>query len=122
MTVGQPLQVVAQVQSGAAHDGNRAEAGIEGTLADDVRNALVAPEQRDLVNEVSEQLVEVRIGPGTSRAGSRSVTEDAAIGIDAVAHRIAQDFAAVELIQSERSGAAGEPDRAGAEQLLQFLD
>jgi SH3-like domain-containing protein len=44
MAEGEPLEVVAQVEAGSADDGDGAEAGVVGAFADDVRDALVAPE------------------------------------------------------------------------------
>ena len=51
-----------QIKARAPDDGDGPEARIISALADDVGNPLVAPEQGDLMNEMSEEFVEIGVG------------------------------------------------------------
>src|SRR5262249_3181067 len=117
----EPLQIVAQVEAGAPDDRDRAETRIVSTLAYHVGNPLVAPEQRHLVNEMGEGFGEGGLGAGADRPWAPAVVKDPPISSQAVSMRVAQDFAAIELIQCKGALAARQPHRAGSEQLLQLL-
>src|SRR5690348_13452483 len=93
------LEVVAEVEPGPADDGDRAEAGVDRTLAYHVADPLVPPEQGDLVVEVPEQHVEVRVRAALPGAEPSAVAEHPAIGGDAVVLRVAQHVPAVELVE-----------------------
>src|SRR5262245_57561749 len=109
MAERKPLQIVAQIEPGAADDGDRAKAWIIGALANDIRNALVAPEQRDLMDEMGKQLVEIGVWPGARRHRYSAVIENPTIGRQPVALRVAQHLAPVELIERKCSFSAREP-------------
>src|SRR5262249_6558269 len=110
-----------KVEACAAHDGDRAETRIVGALANDVRNAFVAPEQSDLMDEVREQLMEVNIGPRARRTRTRTVTQNTAVSGNSIAGGVAKHFAAIELIQRKCAGAGRQPNGTSAEELLQLL-
>src|SRR5580698_5167729 len=118
MAERQPLEVVAQVEPGAPHDGDRAEARIVSAFADHVRNALVSPEQSDLVNEMGEELVIVGVCAGTGRNRCTAVSEDSLVGREAIVLGIPQHIAAIELIQRKRTLTRRQAYGASLEQLL----
>src|SRR5581483_12058610 len=105
MAERQPLQVVAQIEAGTPNDSDRAEAGIVSALANDVGNPLIAPEENDLVNEVSEEFVEIRIRTRTGRYLAAAITKHAAINSEAVLHCVAQHFPSIELVERVSAGA-----------------
>src|SRR6266511_3603036 len=99
MTERGELEVVPQIQSGAPDDGDGAEARIVSALADHVRDALVAPEESHLIDEVREEIMEIGVGSRAGGHGAAAVTEHAAVGRQPIAVRIAQHFTPVELIK-----------------------
>src|SRR5580700_4122158 len=121
MAERQPLQVVAQVQTGAPHDGDGSEAGIISAFTDHIGNSLVPPKERHLMNEMGVKFVEVRVSPGAGGNRAFAVIEDALVRGQAFALRIAQHLTAIELVESVSARPSREPHGAGAEKLLQFL-
>src|SRR4029077_8594341 len=97
MAEGGELQVVPQIQPGTAHDGDAAEAGIVGALAHHVADPFVAPEQRDLVYEMTKLVVEIHVWSRALWNRGIAVTECTTIGHQPIVERIAQHIATVEL-------------------------
>ena len=92
------LEVVPEVEAGSPDHCDRAEARIQRALADDVGDPLVAPEQRDLVDEMPEQHVEVGVRTALRRAEPATVTQHSPVRVDAVLAGVAEHITAVELI------------------------
>ncbi len=63
------FQIVAQVEPGPPHHGDAAEAGVGGTRANHLGDALVTEELGDAGDELDEEAVEdsVRLRPGAGR-------------------------------------------------------
>src|SRR5215467_6132054 len=122
MTIGREFQVVPQVEPGTAHHRDRAEAWVKGTLADDVADPLVAPEQRYLVDEMGEQHVEVGVWPALPGTEPSAVAQYPPVCGNPVVLGVSQHVTAIELVEPVGVVAAGKADRACLEQLLQLLN
>jgi hypothetical protein len=122
VAVGDLLQIVAQVESGAPDDGDAAEAGIGGARADHLGDPLVTEELGDTVDELDEEAVEdgVRLRPGSRSHGG--VAEDPPVGLLALPLGVTQDLTPVELVEGIGPGTGREADPAGDEELLQGED
>src|SRR5207253_11412704 len=116
VAVRSELEIVPQVEAGPPHRGDGTEARIGGALADDFRDALVAPEEGRLADEMREEVVELAVRLCAGGRLGRGVAERAAVRGQAVAPRVAQHAAAVELVEVVGTLARGEPHRAGAEE------
>src|SRR4051794_35423019 len=118
MAERQPLQVVAKVEAGSAHDGNGTKAGVIGAFANHIGDALVTPEQGYLVNEVREKLVKIVIRAGASGNRCSPVSKDALISSQAIVLGVTQHVTTIELVQRECARPSGQPHRPRLEQLL----
>src|SRR5205823_3846815 len=97
-------------------------ARIVGALADHIGYALVAPEESHLVDEVTEELVKIRVGARAARTRAGAVAEDALICGQAVSLGVSQHLATVELVKRVGTRPPGEPNGTVTEQLLQLAD
>ena len=120
MAIADVAQVVAQVQTRAAHHRHRAKVFAGAIGADDFADAFVLKELRYLHVEIGEQLVERHVRPRALGRRGVGIAEHLAIGGFAFLQGIAQGRMAIETEQTHRAFAIGQAHSARAEQFLQF--
>src|SRR5262249_38645629 len=89
-------------------------------FADHVRNALVAPVEGHLVDEMAEEVMEVGVGPGAGGHRGCAVAQDAAVGRKPIAPGVAENLAAIELVEGVGPPPRPEAHRTALEKLLEF--
>src|SRR4030095_2827835 len=120
VAVRRELQVVAKIEPSPANDGYAAEARIIGALAHNVADALVPPEDRDLIDEMAEQAVEIEIRACFRWKLRTAVTEGSAVSEEGIPQRVAKHVATIELVQAKRAITTRKPDGSRVEEFLEL--
>ena len=122
VAVGRELQVVPQVEPGPADHRDRSEARVSARSRITSLIRLSRQNRVTWLTKCEKSMWKSVLARLCAAPRPRAVAEHPAVGGDPVVPGVAQHVPAVELVELVGAVAAGQPDRAALEQLLELLD